>query len=93
MKKLTVTTETGTWEIKKPTARQIMRLSSVGDDLDDNQLMEIMGGLLKELVTSGPQEFMREGKLDVENLPAEDFFELFFASCGKAVKALQKFQG
>ena len=89
---ITVKTETGTWEVKKPTARQIMTLSDIKENADNEAIMQAMGGLLNELIVNGPQEFLRDGTLDVDNLPAEDFLELFFASCGKAVQVLQKFQ-
>jgi len=85
-----VETDEGTWEVRKPFAREIMSLSKLDiHDLDSTETFAAIEQILQKVIISGPDKYRKNGKYDLEHMPADIFFTLFFESCGSTLKVLQ----
>ena len=82
-----VETEEGVWEVRKPTAREVMSLANMKEGVTSEENFDVIKGILQKIIITIP-----DGLADdyLETLPADSFFTLFLEACGSTLDVLGK---
>jgi len=86
-----VHTDEGDWEVRKPTGREIFMLQQIDPEKIDSEESYLgIKKILDKVIIQGPAGFKRDGKFDIDSLPADTFLTLFFEACSSTLEVLNR---